>query len=57
MHQHIKLCTKKDIEIGLQLGIDKLAITKVDEHIPGIENWLVNSLIASLVLGFIYLGE
>jgi len=46
-----------DFKIGLQLGVDKLSITKADEYVPYLENWVVNSMVTSHLLGFVYGGE
>ena len=57
MCEYVRFWIKRDFETGLQLGVDKLSITKIDEYVPSLENWVVNSMVTSPQLGFVYGGE
>ncbi|KAI3697954.1 hypothetical protein L6452_31060 [Arctium lappa] len=54
MREHVKYHSKMDFEVALQLGVEKLSITKPHEQFPGIENVSSNSLITEPEFGFIY---
>ncbi|KAI3681476.1 hypothetical protein L6452_36274 [Arctium lappa] len=54
MREHVKYHSKMDFEVVLQLGFEKLSITKPHDQFPRIENVPSNSLITKPEFGFIY---
>ena len=53
--KHIEYNSKTDFEIGLRLGVEKLALTKPEDTFPGIERWVTNSVTTSPVFGFVFI--
>ncbi|KAI3758811.1 hypothetical protein L6452_06383 [Arctium lappa] len=54
MREHVKYHNKMDFKVALQLGVEKLSITKPHDQFPGIENVPSNSLITEPEFRFIY---
>jgi len=54
MRERIIFNSQIDFEIGLQFGEEKTALTKPDDTHRGIKRWVTNSVVTSLVLGFVY---
>ena len=57
MREQIMFNSQIDFEIGLQLGKDKIPLTKPDNTHEGIERWVTNSVITSSILGFVYMDN
>ena len=45
MREHIKYNSQTDFEIGLQVGVEKIAYIKLEDTYPGIERWVTNSVV------------
>ncbi|KAI3669567.1 hypothetical protein L6452_40807 [Arctium lappa] len=54
MREHVRYHSKMDFEVALELGVEKLSITKPNDQLPGIENVPSNSLITEPEFGFIF---
>ena len=50
MREQIIFNSQIDFEIGLQLGEEKIALTKTHDIHRGIEPWVINSVITSPIL-------
>ena len=57
MREYIRFWTKKDFKIGLQLGVEKLSISRADEHVTGIDDWVTHSVVTQPILGFVYRSD
>ena len=57
MREHIKYNNRTDFEIGLQLGVEKLALTKPKDTFAGIERWVTNFVTTYLVFGFVFMNK
>ena len=57
MKERIIFNSQIDFKIGLQLGEDKMALTKPDDTHQGIEWWVTNFVITRPVLGFVYVDN
>ena len=57
MREHIILNSQPNLEIGLQLGEEKIALTKPHDTHKGIEGRVGNSVITRPVLGIVYMDD
>jgi len=57
MVEQIIFNSKIDFEIGLQLGEEKIALTKPNDTHRGMERWVTNSVITKPFLGFVYMDN
>ena len=57
LREQIMLNIQINFEIGLQLGEEKIALTKPNDTHRGIERWVTNSVINSPILGFVYIDN
>ena len=57
MKEQIIFNSQINFEIGLQLGEDKIALTKHDDTYQGIERWVTNSVVTSPALSFVYVDN
>ena len=57
MREHIIFNSQIDFEIVLQLGEEKIALTKPLDSYRDIDRWVTNSVITSPILGFVYIDN
>ena len=57
MVEQIIFNCKIDFDIGLQLGEEKIALTKPNDTHRGIERWVTNSVITKPFIGFVFVDN